>query len=240
MSQNSGYKNPKNLTEGYDVLAQALGGPHVSFLRRSLYLLCYISKDPRKLVSYLSNSKDNTASPLLETRALNLLFFFHLPLFLMGALICVLSPLNYLQIQNEPFEISFDISRFSLHQYLFPTILIIFFVFYAMMYDKILEYRYPKMSLLGLRVCYPHISLLLHMPVVSLGIFFSFHKILGYFFLFFCELWAIYYSLELTSSNYQITRARAFIYWLSSFVLLLLIFLGIGLVINLIDTLPTF
>lgn len=163
-----------------------------------------LSKPRQSLKNFLDHNPVGTFS---------LFSSLHLPL---GALF----PISALA---SPYLHTFSSSSWSWSYVFMPFFILCLFLFFAAIYDRIVEYASPNLKLPPpSQKRNSNIAFYFHLPVAGVGPFFFFHPYLGYAMLFLAELWSTLYSLEYMAAAHKISRARSLSYWIMSFIFLLL------------------
>ena len=176
-------------------------------LKSCLYLVDAIISRPRKTTAdfIASGSQSN----------LSLYWRYHFPLNLFIPIFIVLSPFSYLQNTALP--------NFLLKHILISFFIIHFFLFLAMIYDRVSENGNVNLRVSNKynKTTY-NLSFYLHIPVAGISFFFFFHPLMGYLMLGLAQFWAIFHSIEYIAKLQQISRARAYRYWFMSLIFILI------------------
>lgn len=164
----------------------------MNIFQAAKHLAC-ILQQPEQAYLHLNKSKLKKVSTILCK--------LYLPLLAIYPLAIALSPWSYMQ------------SKFPLkHLWLAPGFACAC-IFFAIIYDRILENAIPKIKIKWNTQATHHVALYFHLSICSVGPFFLIHPICGYFMLFVAVIFANLCSIEYSTVARDISRARAIACW---------------------------
>ena len=205
----------------------------INYLKKPFYFLDLILVDVKNVFQLYLNPEFD----YIKKSSLTIFLRLHLPLLILSIIACLFAPSNFLNFKFDSLLSLKKAQSFSLTQTLLPIFLILIFIFYTILFDNFLEFQKPKLdTIYNKENPYPNLSLLISLPIAGVGVFFFFHKLLGYAMFLICIIRCVYFSLEYSAANYNLTRARVLTFWITTGIFILFNILILSLLINIYDT----
>ena len=187
----------------------------------------------RHLDGLLRNPHQSIQGALLNVQdppsTLRLFFRLHFPLSLTLPAAALLAPYHY------------TLPAFPWKHVLWPSLFVYGFLFFAALYDRLIENSKPKLiSQWEGRTPARNTAFYVHLLTAGTAFFFFLHPAFGYCMLFAAEILAVFYSIEYSATVHEMSRARALVYWVMAAALPVLILLFVFIIIGLFEVFQVF